>query len=432
MRASTIWQGLMLPPWRFVVSRWPWLAFVHVVLTAALFLITLPVVVVTVIALPLWAILLAALERRRLRMLGAPRRASGHVRIPLEERHNWLNIRLTEPATWRETAALLAGLVIGVLALVLLVVQLVAVSLPVVLAVLGYTRPLAEVNLFADVWLSVGAENWWHPLPWLPLILLIMAYANAALAALHASAIGWLIAPRSAEIDRRVEQLTRSRAAIVTAHEAERRRIERDLHDGVQQELVGIAARLGLLELELASRDVDAAQRALRTAQDQTERALSTLRETVRGIHPAVLTDHGLPSALEELAGRSSLPLQITDTGFPRLSPAAEAAGYFLVSEALTNASKHTVASRVTVELGVELGVDGSVAYVSATDDGPGGADAEGGTGISGLAGRAESLGGTLTLSSPTGGPTALRMELPVVGPADGSEGGVGANPSRR
>lgn len=417
MRASTIWQGLMLPPWRFVVSRWPWLAFVHVVLTAALFVITLPVVVVTVIALPLWAILLAALERRRLRMLGAPRRASGHVRIPREERHNWLNIRLTEPATWRETAALLAGLVIGALALALLVVQLVAVSLPVVLAVLGYSRPPAEVNLFADIWLSVGAENWWHPLPWLPLILLILAYANAALAALHASAIGWLIAPRSAEIDRRIEQLTRSRAAIVTAHEAERRRIERDLHDGVQQELVGIAARLGLLELELASRDVDAAQRALRTAQDQTERALSILRETVRGIHPAVLTDHGLPSALEELAGRSSLPLQITDTGFPRLSPAAEAAGYFLVSEALTNAAKHTVASRVTVDLGVELGVDGGVAYVSATDDGHGGAAAEGGTGISGLAGRAESLGGTLTLSSPTGGPTVLRMELPVVGP---------------
>ncbi|MGL3151202.1 sensor histidine kinase [Microbacterium sp. A82] len=430
MRASTIWQGLMLPPWRFVISRWPWLALVHVVLTSALFLITLPVVALTVIALPLWAILLAALERRRLRMLGAPRRTSGHVRIPREERHNWLNVRLTEPATWRETAALLAGLVIGALALALLILQLVAVAMPIALAVLGYSRPPAEVNLFEDVWISVGAESWWHPLPWLPLIMLIMAYANAALAALHASVIGWLIAPRAEEIDRRVEQLTRSRAAIVTAHEVERRRIERDLHDGVQQELVGIAARLGLLELELASRDVDAAQRALRTAQNQTERALARLRETVRGIHPAVLTDHGLLSALEELAGRSALPLQITDNGFPRLSPAAEAAGYFLVSEALTNAAKHTVASRVAVE----LGLDGGIAYVSVTDDGHGGADAAGGTGISGLAGRAESLGGALTLTSPVGGPTVLRMDLPVADFADTSDrnGGADANPPRR
>lgn len=429
MRASTIWQGVMLRPWRFAFSRWPWLALVHIVLTAALFLLTLPVVALTVIALPLWAILVAALERRRLRMLGAPRRGSGHVRIPREERHNWLNVRLTEPATWRETAALLAGLVVGALALALLVVQLVAVSLPVVLAVFGYSRPPAEVNLFADVWLSVGAENWWHPLPWLPLILLIMAYANAALAALHASLIGWLIAPRSAEIDRRIEQLTRSRAAIVTVHEAERRRIERDLHDGVQQELVGIAARLGLLELELASRDVDAAQRALRAAQDQTERALATLRETVRGIHPAVLTDHGLPSALGELAGRSALPLRIHDTGFPRLSPAAEAAAYFFVSEAVTNAAKHTSASRVMVEIGVR----GEEAYISATDDRHGGASPDAGSGISGLAGRAESLGGTLTLTSPAGGPTMLRMELPLaVAQASVEEGRVDADSAGR
>lgn len=430
MRASTIWQGLMLPPWRFVVSRWPWLALLHVVLTSALFLITLPVVALALIALPLWAILLAALERRRLRILGAPRRISGHVRIPRDERRNWLNLRLTEPATWRETAALFAGLAIGALALALLLVQLVAVALPIVLAVLGRSRPPAEVNLFEDVWLSVGAETWWHPLPWLPLIMLIAAYANAALAALHASLIGWLIAPRSAEIDRRVEQLTRSRAAIVSAHEGERRRIERDLHDGVQQELVGVAARLALLELELASRDVDAAEKALRLAQDQTERALATLRETVRGIHPAVLTDHGLPSALEELAGRSAMPLQIMDRGFPRLSPAAEAAGYFLVSEALTNATKHTVASRVAVE----LGVDGRVAYVSAMDDGHGGADAEGGSGISGLAGRAESLGGRLALSSPAGGPTVLRMELPVASAEDANDRrrGPDANPSCR
>lgn len=439
MKARTIWQGLMLPPWRFLVSRWPWLALVHVLLSAVLALVMLPVAVVLILLLPLWGILFAVIERRRLRLLGAPRRSGGHVRVPPEERHNWLNVRLTEPATWRETAALAGGIVFGLASLALLLAQGIAVGVPIALAVAGRTRPSAELNLFGDVHVVVGAENWWHPLLWTPLILIVAGYANAAFGALHASAIGWLIAPREAEIDRRVEQLARSRAAVVAAHESERRRIERDLHDGVQQELVGVAARLGMLELELASGDPDAAQKALRAAQDQTERTLSALRETVRGIHPAVLGDHGLPSALEELAGRSALPLSIRDEGMPRLSPAAEAAGYFLVAEAVSNAAKHTVATRVRIELGVRDGI----ASVAATDDGHGGADPSRGSGLSGLAGRAESLGGTLTVTSPAGGPTTVRMELPVdagidavsdatAGTASEAEEGADADPARR
>lgn len=358
-------------------------------------------------------------------MLGAPRHRSGHVRVPREERHNWLNIRLMEPATWRETAALLIGLVFGVLSLALLLLQSVVIALIVALAVAGTTQPYAEVNLFFDVHYTVTPESWWHPLLFLPPFLFAFGYLNAAFAAVHASVVSWLIAPRAAEIDQRVDRITRSRAAIVTAHETERRRIERDLHDGVQQELVGVAARLGMLELELSAGDEQASRTALRAAQDQTERALASLRETVRGIHPAVLTDHGLRSALEELSGRSALPLRIADEGFPRLAPAAEAAGYFLVAEAVTNAAKHTVASRVDVVLEME----GARAVVSATDDGHGGADPDRGSGLTGLAGRAEALGGTLQVSSPPGGPTELRMELPL---EVTSTGGADAHPPRR
>ncbi|GAB3600796.1 sensor histidine kinase [Microbacterium tumbae] len=410
MRARSIGEALVLPPWRFLVSRWPWLALVHVIGSGILFLATLPVVAVTLVALPLWAIALAALERRRARMLGSPRRASGHVRVPPGERRNWLNVRLTEPATWRETAALLLGLILGLLSLALLLAQAIAAALPVALAIAGRTAPPSEVTLFFDVRYTATAENWWHPLLLLPVALAMFGYLNAALSAVHVAVIGWLIAPRTAEIDKRVAQLTRSRAAIVTAHESERRRIERDLHDGVQQELVGIAARLGILELELAHGDETSARTALEAAQDQTERALAALRETVRGIHPAVLGDHGVRSALEELAGRSAVPLQIRDEGFPRLSPASEAAAYFLACEAITNAAKHTTATRVSVTLGVA----GDMAVVSAQDDGHGGADPEAGSGLSGLAGRAEALGGSLLVTSPQGGPTILRMELPV------------------
>src|SRR5699024_4694970 len=141
-------------------------------------------------------------------------------------------------------------------------------------------------------------EAWWYPPVLILVVLLVSAYLNAVLAAIHGASVRWLIAPRVEEIDQRVEQLTRSRAAIVTAHESERQRIERDLHDGVQQELVGIAARLGILELELQTGTDEARKNALRAAQAQTERALTSLRETARGIHPAVLSDHGLPAAL--------------------------------------------------------------------------------------------------------------------------------------
>lgn len=422
MRASTIWQSLMLPPWRFLPSRWPWLALVWIVSSAVFGIALVLLVAVTLVILPLWGILFGVVERRRSRMLGAPRRASGHVRVPKDERHNWLNVRLTEPATWRETAALLTGMILGVASAAALLGQTVAVGLPVALAVAGLQRGDAQVTLFSDVRVVVGVENWWQPLLWVPLILIVAGYLNGALAALHVTLVGWLIAPRPAEIDRRIEQLTRSRAAVVSAHEAERRRIERDLHDGVQQDLVGVAVRLGLLELELGSGDQEAAQRALHDAQDQTERALRSLRHIVRGIHPAVLTDHGLVGALEELAGRSAIPLRIRDEGLPRLSPAAEAAGYFLIAEAVTNAAKHTVATGVTANLGVEDGI----AFISASDDGDGGADPSRGSGLAGLAGRAESLGGELAITSPVGGPTVLRMRLPL------REAGVAdANPAR-
>ena len=400
----------MFAPWRFLLSRWPWIGLLSVVINAVLGIALILPVAATLIALPLWGMLFGAIERRRLRMLGAPRRSSAHVRVPREEKHNWLGVRLTEPATWREVGALLLGIALGLLSAALLLAQALALAIAVAFSVIGRTRPPAEVLLFFDTSVTIDESNWWHPLLWIPLILIIAAYANAALAALHASLIGWLIDPRAAEIDRRVDQLTRSRAAIVAAHESERRRIERDLHDGVQQELVGVAARLGMLELELRDGDVDAAGAALRTAQGQTERALNSLRATVRGIHPTVLVDHGLVSAVEELAAFSPLPVGVRDTGFPRLSAEAEAAGYFFVTEAISNAAKHTVASRIVIELSAE----GEWVLVSATDDGHGGADAAHGSGLRGLGGRAEALGGTFAVSSPVGGPTRLTMRLPT------------------
>ena len=399
----------MLPPWRFLTSRWPWVALLYTLTSAVLTLVLVPVLVVTIFVLPLWGILIGALERRRLRLLGPPMPPSGHVHVPRNERRNWLNIRLTEPATWRETASLLAGVVLGAVAVVVVFAQAMALIMLIAIPMRAEHRTI-DITLTGDMKVVLGPEAWWYPPVLILVVLLVSAYLNAVLAAIHGASVRWLIAPRVEEIDQRVEQLTRSRAAIVTAHESERQRIERDLHDGVQQELVGIAARLGILELELQTGTDEARKNALRAAQAQTERALTSLRETARGIHPAVLSDHGLPAALEELAGRSAIPLRIDDRGFPRLEPAAEAAGYFFVSESLTNTAKHTTAPLLKVTLSADV----EQVIIETRDDGHGGIDVVHGTGLRGLSERADAMGGELRIASPPGGPTILTLFLPA------------------
>jgi signal transduction histidine kinase len=321
---------------------------------------------------------------------------------------------------------MVGGLIFGAAALVALFAQAIVLIVLVVLPIQARTREV-DVNVFADVRVRLGPDDWWTPLLVLPVFLALAAYVNTALAAAQGAYARWLLTPRSSEIDARVAQLTRSRAAILAAHASERRRIERDLHDGVQQELVGIAARLGILDIELAAGDTAAARIALAQAQDQTEVALAALRQSVRGIHPAVLTDHGVVAALDELAGRAALPLYIEGERMPRLRADAEAAAYFFVAEAATNAAKHSTATRVTVR--VYPVDDGWV--VSVADDGEGGADPQRGTGLRGIIERAEALGAEVHLRSPEGGPTELTLHVPGA-LANEATGVTHANPAGR
>ena len=201
------------------------------------------------------------------------------------------------------------------------------------------------------------------------------------------------------------EELAASRARIVAAGDLERRRLERNLHDGAQQRLVSLA-----LMLRLAARrhpgDPD-----LERAGDELTYALEELRELARGIHPAVLTERGLEPAVEALATRAPLPVELdVDLGEERLPGPVEAAAYYLVAEALTNVAKYAQASAVTV--GVER-VNGH-ACIEVRDDGVGGAATEGGSGLRGLADRVEALGGRFLVSSPEGAGTTLRAEIPV------------------
>jgi signal transduction histidine kinase len=189
---------------------------------------------------------------------------------------------------------------------------------------------------------------------------------------------------------------------------AERRRFERDLHDGAQQRLVSLAMSLGLLETKLPT-DPNAAKPIAEEARVALAEALQELRELSHGIHPAVLRERGLGAALDELADRAALPACVDVSIDERPCPAVEAAAYFVVSEALTNAVKHSHAHDVRIAVWRENGR----LTVEVSDDGIGGAAPEGGSGLRGLTDRVEALEGTLVLSSPPGRGTRLRAGLP-------------------
>jgi PAS domain S-box-containing protein len=213
----------------------------------------------------------------------------------------------------------------------------------------------------------------------------------------------------NAELHDRLGELAASRARIVAAGDVERRRLERNLHDGAQQRLVALSLSLRLALAKLGS-DPAAARAILEGAGDELVLALDELRELARGLHPAVLTDHGLRAAVEVLAGRVPVPIEIAAIPDERLPEAVEAAAYYLIAEALTNVAKYADATAVRVR--VELR-DGRVA-VEVSDDGVGGADAAAGSGLRGLADRVEALGGSLDVASPVGGGTSVRGEIPV------------------
>ena len=215
------------------------------------------------------------------------------------------------------------------------------------------------------------------------------------------------------------EELAASRARLVAAADEARRRIERDLHDGAQQRLVATALSLALLQRQLDGKS-DESSALLAGAREELDRGLSELRELARGLHPAELTDRGVEAAVRSLVGRVAVPVDL-DVAVPsRLDPTIEAAAYFVVSEALTNVVKYSRADSVSVE----LKLTGEALFATVADDGIGGADLAGGSGLRGLVDRVQALGGRLEIDSVRGHGTRLRAALPakVLGPSNPPE----------
>ena len=211
-----------------------------------------------------------------------------------------------------------------------------------------------------------------------------------------------------AEVEAQLEQVRASRARIVEAGDAERRRLERDLHDGAQQRLVTLSLSLGMARDRAAGTDPEL-QALIESASKEAREALIELRELARGIHPAVLTQTGLAGAIQALAERSPVATTITAVPDGRFPAAIEATAYFVVSEALANVAKHAAAGAAEVAI---RQLPGRL-VIQVSDDGAGGARPEGGSGLRGLADRVGSAGGVLRVDSPPGSGTRLEADIP-------------------
>ncbi|WP_306370537.1 sensor histidine kinase [Nocardiopsis sp. CC223A] len=358
---------------------------------------------------PLLSLPLAAVERRRLRLVSPRPAESGH-RVPPPGLWGWIRVRYTEAATWREVVYLFLLLPLTFL---IIVVMGTLVSFTLVLLMgpfLVEDVPGAQISLGP---LAATTTEEALPLTLLsPVTLLAAVYLCGVTSYGHGSlARALLVGPPKEELRAELTEVTHSRARLVDAFEYERRRIERDLHDGAQQRLVALNMDLGMARLDVDENSE--ADRRLAAAQRKADELITELRELVRGIHPRVLTDRGLPAALAELADHSPVPVTV-QADLPRRPPShVEGTAYFVVAEALTNVYKHTEANAATVHAFLAPGAHGDTLVVEVTDYGPGGADPVRGSGLTGMRDRVAVMGGTMDLSSPQGGPTRIRVELP-------------------
>ncbi|MEN3539095.1 histidine kinase [Microbispora sp. ZYX-F-249] len=391
----TALDALTGPPGRFLTSVWPWRSLAYL-LTGAVPGFAFATVLSSaravggvagaITAVPVAVLVAAALlvpvawfERWRLRL--ADRQP---VHGPPGGR--WPG--------WREAGHALVALV--VLGWVDLLVAAVAIAGPAVLILSPVVQPISpegEATL-GETFIGSAAGL---------LLVPVAAYTVAAWAGARAAMARAMLVPQEAE----TREVARSRARLVDAFEAERRRIERDLHDGAQQRLVALSMKLGLAGLDLPPGSPAALR--LEEARELAGQALAELRELIRGVHPQVLADRGLPAAVRDVAGRSPVPARVDIALDGRLPARVEAAAYYVVCEALANVAKHSGAGSCVVRGRLRRGV----LVLEVADDGRGGADPARGTGLTGLADRVAAVEGTLGVESPCGGPTTVRAEIP-------------------
>jgi signal transduction histidine kinase len=347
------------------------------------------------------------------------------ARLYLPDGHGWwqrLKSRAEDPSTWLDIVYGLLLLPIGIFTFTVTVTVwftgLACALLPVYYWALPKEATASGTGIVVFVVDGVGKRSWVVDTPaeiaavvaiGVAIVLITPWIVRGMASASRGLVQAMLGGGASRQLSARVRELTDSRTAAVDIAAADRRQIERDLHDGVQQRLVALAMDIGRAQ-ERFERDPEGAKVLLDEAHVEAKRALTEVRDLARGIYPAVLTDRGLDPALSALAARSPVPVDVSVQMAERPPASVEAAAYFVVSEALANIAKHARATKASVT--VRRAGD-SWLTIQVQDDGVGGADPTGGTGLAGLRERVSTLDGEFHLLSPEGGPTVLLVELP-------------------
>lgn len=386
-------QALTGRPATLLLTSWPWRAICYLltspIVTAAWLMVAWPLGPLAGVPLGVW-------ERARLALVdtGArpPRAAMPSLRTPSA----WFAAHLNDPASWR---ALAYGVLLVPLSVVDSTIAVTLLSIPVAVAVPPVVRLASGTATAADV----------VPLLLALLALVIALYLLVAIAGGRGQLARYaLLGSRESILDAQVTELTASRSRISTAFESQRRQLERDLHDGAQQRLVSLVMTLGMLRYEMPD-DPAPARRLADKAYEEATGALAELRDLVQGIYPATLTEQGIAATLIERAAASPVPVRVQIEDVGRYPAVVESTVYFAVSEALTNAIKHSAAREITVTLARR----DRMLVATVTDDGVGGADPARGGGLVGIGDRVGAVLGRVRVHSPVGGPTSVVMEVP-------------------
>jgi signal transduction histidine kinase len=425
-------RGSQQDPLRALLAPATWLTAAHLLLDVVLgtayafalgtgLVFSVVLLPLALVGVPVWIVTawvstgLARLERARYRLLLGVEIEP----LPMPPAHRnplrYGGALLRDPGVRRRAAHQLIaaplGMVTSGVTYFLLAGALSLLAMP----LLGWWAPTSETTVFGLPFADTGGGR--ALLAGVGLLLLLVAPAVLrGLGALDVGVARALLGPNPEELAHRVDELERSRARVVDAGEAERRKLERDLHDGTQQRLVALAMTLGRAKARY-KQEPAAIGPLLDDAHQQAKDAVTELRGLIRGLHPPVLTDRGLDAALSAIAVRCPVPVQLSVEIDERPSSTVEAIGYFVVAEALTNVARHSGAAHASVTVRREG--TGPV-WVTVVDDGVGGAAPDRGTGLRGLADRVSGVDGQLRVDSPVGGPTVLTVELPC-GPGAGA-----------
>ena len=355
----------------------------------------------------------AQAERRRIAGSLGYQISAPYRRLPRGSALDRAQAQAADPAVWRDFAYLLLLVPVGAAEFASVLAAFVffvgTITLPAWLFVaFPEGAPLWREVRIDTLLESLAAAAVALPASALAGYLLISGFSQA-----HGALGRALLGPtRRARLAERVEELTESRSRMLAAALAERRRIERDLHDGAQQRLVSLAMELGMARAKMTT-DPVAARKLVEEAHGEAKRALADIRDLVRGIHPALLSDRGLDAAVSALADRCPVPVEVDVNLDGRPPEAVETTAYFVVAEALANVAKHSGASKAQVTAR-RVRKPHELLIIEVRDDGNGGADPGTGTGLAGLRDRLAALDGRLFVESPAGGPTRVRAELPL------------------